>query len=317
MGNKFLQVSSLSINYTTSQGSIKAVKNVDFDLKEGETLGIAGESGCGKSTTGYALLKLLPKNGYVSSGSVNYRGRDLFSLSDREVRKIRWREIAMVFQGAMNSMNPVKSVGFQIAEPIMFHEGINKEGAKKRAQKMLELVGIDPKRCYSYPHELSGGMRQRAVIAMALACNPSLLIADEPTTALDVMIQAQILKLLQELKKQLNISLILITHDLALLAETCDKVTIMYAGHVVELGSCEQIFLDPFHPYTRALISSIPNIHGDKLIAQPIPGSPPNLQYDIEGCAFAPRCSLAKNDCKKYRPIPKNIKGRLVACHLI
>lgn len=317
MVEPFLRVSDLNVNYDSPNGPISAVQGVSFKLNKGETLGIAGESGCGKSTTGYAIINLLPKNGHVASGKVLYCGRDLLSFSPQAMQKIRWKEIAMVFQGAMNSLNPVKTVGSQIAEPIIFHNSTSKGEARKRAQELLELVGIDSKRFWGYPHEFSGGMKQRAVIAMALACNPHLLLADEPTTALDVMVQAQIMKLLSSLQKQLNLSLILITHDLALLAETCDRVVIMYAGNILELGNSTEIFLDPVHPYTRALIHSIPNIQGEKSIAQPIPGSPPNLNKEINGCPFAPRCSLVNDECRRQKPVLVRRKGRLVACHLV
>src|SRR2546426_4167066 len=267
-----LEVKDLVIEYATESGAVHAVDGVSFDLDEGEALGLAGESGCGKTTTALAMMRLLPYNGRIISGSIVFRGRDLVKASDIRIRKIRWKEISIIFQGAMNSLNPVRNIGQQIAEPIVLHEKVEEDEAMKRVGELLELVGIHRERRRDFPHEFSGGMRQRVMIAMALACNPKLVIADEPVTALDVMIQAQILELLERLKRELDLSMILISHDLSVMAETCDKVAIMYGGEMMEGGKTVDVFTDPKHPYTPGAVPALPHIPGPAAIPPPLSG---------------------------------------------
>jgi len=257
-----LEVRNLRVYYETLSGFVRAVENVSFDVAKGEALGIAGESGCGKTTVALSILRLLPTNGRIVGGKIIYKDVDLVKMPEEEFReRIRWKEISMVFQGAMNALNPVMRISDQIAEAILLHEpDTTKREALERAGKLFELVGIERSRLNNYPHEFSGGMRQRAMIAMALACNPSLIIADEPTTALDVIVAAQILKLLRELRKTLNLAMILISHDLSVIAETCEKVIIMYGGQLVETGDVVTIFKEPLHPYTQGLISAFPDV---------------------------------------------------------
>jgi len=298
-----LEVDGLRTYYFTREGIVKAVDNVSLSLERGESLGLAGESGCGKSTLGYSILRLVPPPGRIVGGKILFDGKDILRLDEESFRKeYRWKRISMVFQGAMNALNPVRRIGDQIVEAILAHdESATEEEAYKRAGDLLELVGIERARLRSYPHELSGGMKQRVVIAMALALNPDLLIADEPTTALDVVVQAQILNLLKELKEKLRMSLILITHDLSVIAEIADKVAIMYAGKIVEWGTSEQIFENPQHPYTRGLISSIPRLRGKKSLFW-IPGQPPDLINPPPGCRFHPRCPYAMDRCRREEP---------------
>jgi len=312
-----LEVEDLSVRFAMRQGSVKAVDGVSFRLDDGEALGIAGESGCGKTTTALSLVRLLPANGRIRGGSVRLFGIDLVPKSERQLARYRWREISMVFQGAMNALNPVQRVGDQIAEPIEVRLGQSRDASHKRARELLDLVGIPKQRSAAYPHELSGGMRQRAMIAMALACDPAIVIGDEPTTALDVMVQAQILQLLERLRRELGLSLILITHDLSVIAETCDRVMIMYAGKVAEEGPVTRLFTAPRHPYTRKLLSSFPNIHADRRTLDVIPGAPPDLRNPPPGCRFAPRCSFAMDVCREV--VPPEVRfsdGVRVACHL-
>ena len=314
-----LDVQNLTINYRTMRGSVKAAENVSFQVDRGEALGLAGESGCGKTTVALSLLRLLANNGKIVGGKILFQGRDIASFSDRELReKIRWKAISIVFQGAMNAMNPVFKVGDQIAEPIYTHErGAKKEEVNKRVSKLFELVGLDPSRMDNYPHEFSGGMRQRALIAMALACNPALLISDEPCTALDVIVAAQVLKLLREIKTKLNLGMILISHDLSIIAETCDKAGIMYAGMLAEYGTGVEIFKEPLHPYTQGLISAFPSIKGERVKMVSIPGSPPDLLKPPTGCRFHPRCKFAMDICKKKIPAWQKMGStRHVACWL-
>ena len=313
-----LQVRNLKIYYYTYEGVVKAVDGVSFNIKRGEALGIAGESGCGKSTLAYGLLRIVPIPGKIVGGKVIFDGTDILQLPESEFkRKYRWKRISMVFQGAMNSLDPVKNIGKQIADVILTHEeNISKSEAYKRANELLKLVGIDPARAKSYPHELSGGMKQRVVIAMALALNPDLLIADEPTTALDVVVQAQIINLLKDLKEKLRMSLILITHDLSIIAEIADKVAIMYAGKIVELGRMEDIYEDPKHPYTSKLLRSIPRLRG-KASLEWIPGQPPDLKNPPHGCRFHPRCPHAMDKCRREEPPVISLgRDRFVSCWL-
>lgn len=314
-----LDVDHLSINYRTMRGPVRAAENVTFQVERGEALGLAGESGCGKTTVAMSLIRMLPPNGKITTGKILFEGKDISKISEKELReKIRWKAIAIVFQGAMNAMNPVFKVGEQISEAIYTHEPeVKKEEVTQRTSKLFELVGLDPSRVDNYPHEFSGGMRQRALIAMALACNPSLLISDEPCTALDVIVAAQVLKLLREIKTKLNIGMILISHDLSIIAETCEKVGIMYAGMLAEYGNAVDIFREPLHPYTQGLISAFPSIRGDRVKMISIPGAPPDLLRPPSGCRFHPRCKYAMNICKKIVPSWTKIEDRrYVECWL-
>ena len=314
-----LSVEGLTTNYRTLRGWVRAAEDVTFEVAEGEAMGLAGESGCGKSTVALSLLKILPSGGRIRKGKIVFSGQDLVPLSEKEMRKIRWKGISIVFQGAMNAMNPVFKVGDQIAEAIKTHEPkVPDSDVKERVAKLLETVGIEPSRATNYPHEFSGGMRQRALIAMALAADPSLVIADEPGTALDVIVQAQILRLLRDLKDKLGLSMILISHDLSIIAETCEKVAIMYAGRIVEYGDAVSIFKDPKHPYTQGLIKAFPSIRGEKVRLTSIPGSPPDLLNPPTGCRFNPRCPYVMDICKKVEPALEEhgVKGHTVACHL-
>ena len=315
-----LDINDLTVHYKILRGYVKAVEGVNLQLRKGETLGLAGESGCGKTTMALSIMRLLPPNGRIVRGKIIFDGEDITTLPEDRVRKeIRWKKIAIVFQGAMNALNPVYSIGEQIIEAIRFHEPeVHKDEALERAKKLLELVGIDPSRVNNYPHEFSGGMRQRAMIAMALACNPKLLIADEPGTALDVIVQAQVLKLIVELQKKLNLSLILITHDLSIISETCEKAAIMYAGKLVENGSVYKIFKEPLHPYTQGLIASFPDIYAPKAEIKSIEGQPPDLLNPPSGCRFHPRCQYAMDICRvKEPPYVEVEKEHFVACHLV
>ncbi len=314
-----LDVQHLTTHYSTLRGWVKAAEDVSFQVDEGKALGLAGESGCGKTTVALSLLKILPQGGRIRKGKILFDGVDLVPLSDAEMRKFRWKGIAIVFQGAMNAMNPVYKVGEQIVEAIQTHESnISKSEAFDRARHLLEIVGVDPDRVDNYPHEFSGGMRQRALIAMALAANPRLLVADEPGTALDVVVQAQTLKLMRELKDKLGLSMIMISHDLSIIAETCEKVAIMYAGRIVEYGDAEAIFSEPLHPYTQGLIKAFPSIKGERVRLTSIPGMPPDLLHPPPACRFNPRCPYVMDVCKHIDPpLEKVGKGdHWAACHL-
>ncbi|MFP5343006.1 MAG: ABC transporter ATP-binding protein [Candidatus Limnocylindria bacterium] len=316
-GARLLEVHDLKVHFSLPNGTVQAVRGVDFALDDGEALGIAGESGCGKTTTALSLVGLLPSNARIAGGSVNLYGIDLVPKTERQLERYRWREIAIVFQGAMNALNPVQRVRDQIAEPVELRLGLDRSSSRKRAGDLLELVGIPRKRGSAYPHELSGGMRQRAMIAMALACDPAVVIGDEPTTALDVMVQAQILQLLEQLRHELGLSLILITHDLSVLAETCDRVLVMYAGMVAEEGPVHRVFNAPRHPYTQKLVSAFPNIRADRRTLDVIPGTPPDLRHPPPGCAFAARCPAVMPVCSET--VPPEVRfddGVRVACHL-
>ncbi|MEO5918684.1 MAG: ABC transporter ATP-binding protein [Candidatus Limnocylindrales bacterium] len=312
-----LVVENLTTTFRLEGSSVSAVDGVSFRLNDGEALGIAGESGCGKTTTALSLVRLLPSNGRITQGSVKFHGTDLVAKSDKALLRYRWREISIVFQGAMNALNPVRRIGHQIAEPIELRLGASRDAARQRAGELLELVGIPAKRADAYPHELSGGMRQRAMIAMALACDPKIMIGDEPTTALDVMVQAQILELLERLRRDLGLALILITHDLSVIAETCERVMVMYAGRVAEEGPVQRIFRNPRHPYTTKLLSAFPDIRSDRRSLDTIPGLPPDLRDPPPGCRFHPRCPVAMAVCREVVP-PEVVfpDGVRVACHL-
>ncbi len=312
-----LEVKELKTYYYTLRGVVRAVDNVSFTLKRGEVLGIAGESGCGKSTLAWALLGLIPPPGKIAGGSVILDGTDITKLSENDLRKkVRWKKVSMIFQGAMNALTPVFTIEDQLAEPLIIHKGMHKNEARERIAEMLKAVGLDRTVMKRYPHELSGGQKQRVIIAMALLLNPDLVIADEPTTALDVIVQAQIMNLFKKIKKEYNIGMIFITHDLSLIAEIADKVAVMYAGKIVEIGSSDQVFGNPRHPYTQGLLRSIPRIRSKEKITW-IPGVPPDLVRPPPGCRFFPRCKYVKERCRKEEPELKEVEsGHFVACHL-
>jgi peptide/nickel transport system ATP-binding protein len=296
------------------EDQVHAVQGVSFELQPGERFGLVGESGCGKTTTIMALMGLLPPNAALA-GEVRLGGTNILAGGEDSVRQYRWKDIAMVFQGAMNAMNPVKKVGWQIAEPMAFHGVAEGKAALRRAGELLELVGIPARSAERYPHEFSGGMRQRASIAMALACEPKILLADEPTTALDVMVQAQILELLTSLANDLGLGVILVTHDLPVVAQTCDRAAVMYAGKIVETGAMETLFHDPQHPYTRLLFAATPDLYGEHVVTS-IPGSPPRLDREITGCPFRQRCDVPMHRCADEQPHLRQLGfGHLAACH--
>ncbi|WP_188454094.1 ABC transporter ATP-binding protein [Virgibacillus oceani] len=315
-----LKVSNLHTHFFTKSGVVKAVDGVDFDINPGETLGIVGESGSGKSITAMSILGLVPSPpGKIVNGEVLFKGENLVTKTDKQMRKIRGKEISMVFQDPMTSLNPVFTVEKQMVETILAHENMSKKQAKERTIELLDLVGIpDPqKRLKNYPHEFSGGMRQRVMIAMALSCNPSLLIADEPTTALDVTIQAQILELFKKMQKELDMAIIMITHDLGVVSEVCDRVMVMYAGKPVEFTDTANLFDDGKHPYTLGLMNSIPKITTDKQKLEAIDGVPPDLRALPKGCSFAPRCKHVMESCLTIDPGLKAIDdNHLVRCLL-
>jgi len=313
---ELLNVKNLRTHYLTPFGAVKAVEDVSFKLKKNMALGFAGESGCGKTTIALSIMRILPYPGQVLEGEVLFKGDDILKMKESELRQVRWKGISTVFQGAMASLNPLYKVGRQIAEPIMLHEDITKTEAYSRADELLELVGIENTRANNYPWELSGGMRQRVMIAMGLACNPDVIIADEPTTALDVIVAHQVMNLIKELREKLDLSMILITHDISVIAQTCDELAIMYAGKIVELSSVSNMYESPIHPYTDALINSFPNIKEEKRQLKSIAGSPPDLINPPAGCNFNPRCNYAQEICRTEEPQLKQIdNGHIVACH--
>lgn len=321
MTENILSVKDLSIQYVTRDtGICYAVNDVSFGIKKGETLGLIGETGAGKTTIALGILRLLPKpQGRVVSGAIEYEGKILNDLSENEMRKIRGRKISMIFQDPMTALNPIDTVGYQIAEVIRLHSKTSRKEAAVKASQMLELVGIPAGRYNEYPHEFSGGMKQRVVIAMALACSPDLLIADEPTTALDVTIQAQVLDMITKLKKDLGTSMLLITHDLGVVAEMCDKVAIIYAGEIVEIGTARHIFKYARHPYTKGLFGSLPNMASNSRRLKPILGLMPDPSVLYEGCKFSPRCEFGHEICKKTPSKLQQVSedGHMVRCHLI
>ena len=317
-----LEVENLQTHFRTPEGINRAVDGVSFHVEEGETLAIVGESGCGKSVTSMSLMRLIPEPPGKISGAIRFRGKDLLKISDTEMRAIRGNDISMIFQEPMTSLNPVLTVGRQIRETLRLHQGLDKEAAEARAVEMLALVGIpEPaRRVREYPHQLSGGMRQRVMIAISLACNPRLLIADEPTTALDVTIQAQILQLMLDLKRRVGAAVILITHDLGVVAEVAERVMVMYAGRKVEEAPVAELFRAPLHPYTRGLLGAVPKLGSSltgaaRRLAE-IPGQVPGLKQRVEGCAFAGRCSLATDLCREVAPgLEEKSQHHLAACH--
>jgi len=314
-----LSVRNLEVEYRTKRGRVKAVDNVSFDINTNEVLGLAGESGCGKSTIAHAVTRILKPPAYITGGQIMFNGRDILTMSEDELRAFRWEHLSIVFQSAMNALNPVLSVGTQIIDAIQAHMAVSKEEARKRALELLDVVGIHGNRIDSYPHQLSGGMRQRAVIAIALALNPEMIIMDEPTTALDVVVQKQIIQEIRQLKEKFGFSILFITHDLSLLVEFSDRIGIMYAGELVEIGPSREIFTEPQHPYTTRLMNSFPTISGPRLELKGIPGSPPDLVAPPSGCRFHPRCDVAiQGRCQEVHPELQQTSPRhFAACHLI
>ncbi|WP_210366583.1 ABC transporter ATP-binding protein [Bacillus sp. REN3] len=317
---KALEVKDLHVSFKTYGGEVKAVRGVTFDLNEGETLAIVGESGCGKSVTAQSIMRLIPEPpGKFDGGSILYKGKDLTKLKDHEMRKIRGSDISMIFQDPMTALNPTLTIGDQLTEGILQHMKLSREQAKKLAVDMLDLVGIpSPQvRLKQYPHQFSGGMRQRIVIAMALVCQPDILIADEPTTALDVTIQAQILELFRDIQKKTGVSIILITHDLGVVAQVADRIAVMYAGKIVETGTRREIFFHPQHPYTKGLLHSVPRLDAEEAELFPIGGTPPDLFSPPAGCPFTARCPFAMEVCDRvYPPETKLSINHQVDCWL-
>lgn len=313
---ELLAVNNLTVDFTTGGGTVRAVDGASFSLQKGVSLGLVGESGCGKSTTAYALMRLLPRNGKIASGEVRLSGTDLVQLSEKHLRETRWRDISMIFQNAMTALNPVLRIGDQLIDALKLHREVSRSEALHEAKQMFERVGLPQSRLMQYPHEFSGGMKQRAVIALALICRPSLVLADEPTTALDVVAQRRILELLEELRSELDNSLIMISHDISAVAETCSRVAVMYAGQIVETGPTRDTLLQSHHPYTHALVSSFPAL-GVKAERLPsIEGTPPDLSQTLVGCRFAPRCPFAQEICRNEAPPMVQVApGRESRCH--
>jgi len=311
-----LAVQDLTMHYKTRQGWVAAVDDISFDLRRGESLGLVGESGCGKTSIAVSLMRLLPDNARVLSGQIWLDQEELLSLSADEMLHVRWKGIAMVFQAAMNSLDPVYRVGEQIVEALQAHfPTMRVAQARERVAELFRLVGLDPRLMDRYPHEFSGGMRQRAVIAMALSCQPAVIIADEPTTALDVIVQDRILKELRAIQKQLDMGMIYISHDIAVIAEVSDRIAVMYAGRMAELAAGESIFHHPLHPYTSALMGAFPSIKGPKRELTTLPGEPPDLLHPPAGCRFHPRCPRATGVCQEQRPpLEERMPGHAVAC---
>ena len=310
-----LDVKNLTMHYTTKMGDVHAVDDVSFAVEPGEAIGLVGESGCGKTSIALTLLRLLPDNAKFLGGSVLFEGVDIVRIPEEEMRKIRWRWISMIFQAAMNSLNPVYRVGDQIIEAIQTHFPIDYQAARRRVAELFDLVGLAPELMDRYPHEYSGGMKQRAVIAMALACAPKLVIADEPTTALDVIVQDRILRRIDEVRKELNMAMLYISHDIAVIAEVSQRIGVMYAGNLVEFADTVRIFKNPAHPYTIALMSAFPSIKGEKRKLQGLPGEPPDLLRPPSGCRFHPRCPYATAVCTESPPEYREIQPQhYVAC---
>lgn len=311
-----IEVDNLSVQFKVNHKNLTAVNGISFKLDEKESLGLVGESGCGKSTTAYALMNLLERNGKISGGKILINNKDIVTSSEKEIRRIRWKEISMIFQNAMTALNPVQKIGNQIVNAVQEHEDITREEAIKRAEYLFEKVGISKHRLMQYPHEFSGGMKQRAIIALALICFPKILLADEPTTALDVVAQRQVIELLVSLKEELNLAMILISHDISAVAEACEKIGVMYGGEIVEIGTTKEVLIHSNHPYTNALVSSFPSLHKPITKLYQIPGSPPNLAELPAGCVFASRCKYAESVCFLEKPELKKVRfDKLCKCH--
>ncbi|MEF1256715.1 MULTISPECIES: ABC transporter ATP-binding protein [unclassified Vibrio] len=316
--SKLLEINNLCVDYVSPNGVARAVNNVSLSIAPGETLGIAGESGCGKSTLAFAISRLHKAPALISEGEIIYNGQDVLKMNDRQLRNFRWNDVSVVFQSAMNSLNPVITIGEQLTDVILAHRKIPYKQAYERAVELLNIVGIHADRMASFPHQLSGGMRQRVVIAVALALEPKLIIMDEPTTALDVVVEREILNELYELKSKFGFSILFISHDLSLMGEIADRIGVMYAGNLIELGEAQKVFGDPQHPYTKGLISSFPTIHGPKERLYGIPGNPVNLLQIPQGCNFQERCNVCFAQCKQAEPTLTHVEnGNLVSCHLV
>lgn len=321
-----LEVKDLKVHFKVQNGWVKAVDGVSFTIDRGETMGLVGESGCGKTTAAYAITQLLPNNGYIKGGQIFFKGEELLAKSKKkdgslddwneEIRKVRWQDISMIFQGAMNAFNPVFKIGDQIVAAIQLHQEIEEEEARKRVVELFDFVGIPQDRINNYPHEFSGGMKQRAMIALALALSPSFIIADEPTTALDVITQDRILFEMKKLQDELDMAMMIITHDVSVVAEVSDKIAVMYAGKIMEIGPTNLVFKKPAHPYTSGLLGSFPSIKGKKRRLDSIPGFPPDLVNPPSGCPFHPRCQYAKELCSQEVPPAVEVEpGHLAHCH--
>lgn len=314
---KILEIKNLKVQFPINIGTVRAVDGVSLELEQGEVMGLVGESGCGKSTLGFSILRLLRPPGRIVEGQILYHGQDIVQMSEKKILSLRGRKIAMIFQDPLTSLNPLFRIGDQFTETLLTHEkGMNKKSALKRAEGMLESLGISSERLLEYPHQMSGGMRQRIMIGMGLILDPDLLIADEPTTSLDVVVEAQFLDLLADLCKQYNLTIILITHNLGNVAQLADRITVMYGGTIAEVGPAEAIFADPLHPYSQGLLASIPNIKLDQPKLATMPGSPPDLVNPPAGCVFHPRCPRATDICSVERPEEFRKDGRRVNCWL-
>lgn len=314
---KILEIKDLKMYYKTSKGYIKAIDGISFGLNKGESVGLVGESGCGKTSVSMTIMKLLPNNAEIISGQILFKGEDLIHKTENQMQKIRSKGIAMVFQSAMNALNPVYRVENQIIEAIQTHQSISKKEAQERVKRLYQLVGLDYNRAKHYPHQYSGGMKQRAIIALALACNPEIIIADEPTTALDVIVQDQIIREIVKIQHELNMALIYISHDIAVIAQTCNYVGVMYAGRLMEYAATKTLFHTPFHPYTKALLSSYPSLVGEKKKLSSIPAEPINLLNFVAGCRFYNRCQQSRDICSQQEPVYREVKNdHWVLCHL-
>lgn len=311
-----LEIRNLSVEFGTGARPVRAVDGVSFSIMPGQSLGLVGESGCGKSTTAYSIMRLLSNPGRIVSGEVLFNGTDLVTLPESQLRRIRWKEMSMVFQNSMTALNPVLKIGDQIVDALILHRDISRPEAVDRGAKLFEQVGLAPSRLFQYPHEFSGGMKQRALIALALACGPKLILADEPTTALDVVAQRQVLELLMHLQVEFGLALLMISHDISAVAETCTHVAVMYAGQIVEMGESRTVFLKGRHPYTRALVNSFPSIHAPLRTLDSIKGAPPDLSEPLTGCRFAPRCWRSEAICFESSPLEVEIGlGHTAWCH--
>ena len=320
MSTPLLKIKNLCVDYVTDSGNARAVNNVDLEIYPGETVGLAGESGCGKSTLAFAIANLHSAPALITGGEILFEGQDVLKMSEEELRSFRWAKASMVFQSAMNALNPVIAIGEQLTDVVMAHEDVTPGEARERAIKNLELVGIHASRMESYPHQLSGGMRQRVVIAIALILRPKLIIMDEPTTALDVVVEREIMDQLYDLKEEFGFAILFISHDLGLMGEITDRIGVMYAGKMVELGSSSELMAAPKHPYTRGLLKSFPTIFGPKTRLEGIPGNPLNLLEVPDGCYFQARCSDCHDKCMSQMPTLKRVaseNARHVACHLV
>jgi peptide/nickel transport system ATP-binding protein len=312
-----LEIKDLTVHFPINIGTVRAVEGVDLELRQGEVMGLVGESGCGKSTLGFSILRLLRPPGRIVSGQIIYHGQDIVTMGEKEILALRGNQISMIFQDPLTSLNPLFRIDEQFIETLQTHiREIKKDEAFRKAEAMLESLGISHERLLEYPHQMSGGMRQRIMIGMGLILSPDLLIADEPTTSLDVIVEAQFLDLLNQLRKEFDLTILLITHNLGIVAQLADRITVMYGGRIAETGPAEAIFGDPLHPYTQGLLASIPNIRLDQPELKAMPGSPPDLVDPPQGCVFHPRCPHAKEICKQERPGTFSKNGRLVSCWL-